>query len=452
MEGRVVRDDNTIATNTISREYQVLAKCCGASFGSGGSGGPGNAGNPQSLGADGRFCNANWGIFVGATGGSMWSWEANDRYTVRNADNSITDLTSIMGVINPTSTETTFLRRNGRVLPSPLSPSGSSDANIWSTYFTNNGDNVYKRSCRTQDARPCHGSDSDVEGSTISGIPMVPLKVTMRCIGTSQGGEDCRYAYRWPAGSGAIDGHTGITYGSSYRLRTNNDDSGNLHLEECTDSVCTPASWYPVSDGSHRLGSFVDRFGSRSYSLSGGTARWAGNWVDNETGSSAGPLAGNVQVLSALGANRLQLGNATGMQVQRAIDLSNADNLQISFNYRKSNLQSGDTLDRLLCPNGNASACESVASYTSCATADNSTLRYPPSGKVPERFLTANTLVGFRAGSVIGSGKWIYLNNIEIKASLPRDASANSFQPWCEVTNNSPVTGAPGFIAWARRS
>ncbi|MFM7733128.1 MAG: hypothetical protein ACKO6F_06645 [Cyanobium sp.] len=73
MEGRVVRDDNTIATNTISREYQVLAKCCGASFGSGGSGGPGNAGNPQSLGADGRFCNANWGMVVGATGGSMWS-------------------------------------------------------------------------------------------------------------------------------------------------------------------------------------------------------------------------------------------------------------------------------------------------------------------------------------------------------------------------------------------
>ncbi len=93
--GQVVRNGQVVATSTVSREFEVLPKCCGASLGSNGSGGVNVSG--RSLGSDSRYCGLQWGIITGINGGTHFSYFANDRFTTRSADGTIVGLSTMLG-------------------------------------------------------------------------------------------------------------------------------------------------------------------------------------------------------------------------------------------------------------------------------------------------------------------------------------------------------------------
>jgi len=81
VEAKVIEGGKS-STATLTREYEVLPRCCGASFGSNGSGGS-TLNNTASLGADSRFCGVEFGMILGLNGGTAWQNLANDRYTKR---------------------------------------------------------------------------------------------------------------------------------------------------------------------------------------------------------------------------------------------------------------------------------------------------------------------------------------------------------------------------------
>ena len=100
VEGRVYRPDGTFTTYTSTKEFEVLPKCCGGSFGSNASTG---------LGADRRFCGVEFGMVAGINGGRFFSQQANDRYTTRNASNQVVNLASLVGVVaDPSHTWTRY--------------------------------------------------------------------------------------------------------------------------------------------------------------------------------------------------------------------------------------------------------------------------------------------------------------------------------------------------------
>jgi hypothetical protein len=99
VEGRVVRSDGSVATALVTREFLVVPKCCGASFGSNGSGGSTLGNDSSSLGADSRYCGVDFGVITGINGGAHWSLYANDSYTTRNTAGQIVPLNNIIGDI-----------------------------------------------------------------------------------------------------------------------------------------------------------------------------------------------------------------------------------------------------------------------------------------------------------------------------------------------------------------
>ncbi len=105
VEGRLYRADGTYSTTTITREYEVLPKCCGGSFGTQGSGGSplgvpfGSAGSTGALGADSRFCGIEFGLITGINNGRFWSQQVDRRYTRVSTTGKVVNVSAIIGII-----------------------------------------------------------------------------------------------------------------------------------------------------------------------------------------------------------------------------------------------------------------------------------------------------------------------------------------------------------------
>ncbi|MEI6830854.1 MAG: hypothetical protein WCK64_13545 [Synechococcaceae cyanobacterium ELA445] len=105
VEGRLYRADGTYSSSTITKEYEVMPKCCGGSFGSQGSGGSstglpfGITGSTGALGADSRYCGLEWGMITGLNNGRFFSQAAFRRYTRVNDAGNVVAIGSILGII-----------------------------------------------------------------------------------------------------------------------------------------------------------------------------------------------------------------------------------------------------------------------------------------------------------------------------------------------------------------
>ena len=105
VEGRLYRADGTYSSSIITKEYEVMAKCCGGSFGSQGSGGSstglpfGKTGTKGALGADSRYCGLEWGMITGINNGRFLSQAAFRRYTRKDERGKIVPIGSILGII-----------------------------------------------------------------------------------------------------------------------------------------------------------------------------------------------------------------------------------------------------------------------------------------------------------------------------------------------------------------
>ena len=439
--GLVVRNGVVVGTSTVTREFEVLPKCCGASLGSNGSGGSALTG--RSLGSDSRYCGLQWGIITGINGGTHWSYFANDRFTTRNSDGTVVNLSTMLGVLKPG--ETLFDRSNCRVIPAPnnsaCNPSQSSTDRSYGSNFTGA---VPQASCIQPSGSTAFfpGMVNDILGKSISCVPIIPITLSSlpRISDSSPGSGDGRYNFSWVSGSGparrilANDYPSFSSSDSTYKyiIRTN---SASNKVEVCEGTTtCTSGSWVDVSSDIP-AGDIRDDFASAGYAgrTAGSDARWIGNWIENDAaGAAQSPSAGDVQIAS----NRIRLTDTSrnGGTVSRRAAISRGLNLSgllnpvtLEFTFTQSGFSGSENLvvEARSSPSGTWVQLGATFNASGTYTRDLSP------------YASATTEIRFRVNADIGNSDFATIDNVSI-SSLAIDA-------WCAYTSSSPYSSAPGF-------
>ncbi len=455
VESQVYRNGALISTATVTKEYQVLPKCCGASLGSNNSGGTSFSGSSGSLGSDSRYCGVDFGMIVGLNGGKFWSYYANDTYkTINPSTGTEINISSILGLVTNASYK--FERNiasadsnNGcRVIPGPCSTS----SDVYTTSGTSDRTLYASINCAQ-----C-GTASDKAGNSASGIPIIPLFINggLPSVNT-------RFGYTWTSGGRpATNFASGGTFGptitstattTTFRIRTRNDTSpprvefcdGTYPTVSTTSNNCTSASprnsWAQISlpsgtaTGTHTIG---DDFASNSFSgtTSGSVNRWPDIWVETDpSGGAQATNAGNVTINGATSAAVLRLSgpsSSTNTAVRRVVNLHALRDPQLSFTYTRSTLSGAkDLIVEYSTDNG--------STYNSLATiartqATPSTLRYA----LPAGAQTGFTTLRFRlASNFASSSEWVAIDNVNITNS---SGGAVSIDNWCEYSSTRPNT------------
>lgn len=200
VEGRVYRPDGTFSSSTITKEFEVVPKCCGGSFGTNASGGStSGASAPGDLGADSRFCGIEFGIITGINGGRFFSQLANDRYTRRNTNNQVVNIGSILGIIaDPSHTwdRTTDQVVGGRQVGFRMVPNTRDTANDLMPGVP--AGNLAAFTVPSGAPNPCPtswGDAASIAGRAASCIPVVPLFLSAGLPSITS-----NYTYNWTAG------------------------------------------------------------------------------------------------------------------------------------------------------------------------------------------------------------------------------------------------------------
>lgn len=470
VQGRVMRGGTAVATATVTREFEVLPKCCGASFGS-------NA--AANLGSDNRACGVEFGLITGINGGTHFSYWANDRFTTVNKANQVVKITSMIGIVNPG--DTTFDRANWRVSPNSKSVNSTTlgtpnDASWWG--------NINCTQC---------GSASDKLGRSISGIPIIPGTIALPTIGSETTAGN--YYYTW-----SPNGWAAATIASSYNIpgsaltntstttatvaanvfnpnplmrlqstggtwrftfRTNTPTTPTAvdrpRVEVCTLATCTSTSWENVSDDR-----IADNFDAGTYSGNSGntnvtpaTAQWLqpatsavlGPWVEvDPVGASQSTTAGKVRIAAATdfgtSSNALRFGSADGtkstintVSVRRGINLTGFETSgpRLKFQARAFNFDSTDIVS--VQASSNDSTWVTIGTIT---TASANTARTYITAPIATAQVGANTRIRFINTTELAADETVTIDNVQL---APR-GGVNSF---CEYTATSPQTVLPGF-------
>ncbi|WP_255146309.1 hypothetical protein [Synechococcus sp. ATX 2A4] len=351
VEGRLYRADGTFSTSTITKEFEVVPKCCGGSFGSNDSGGSAQgAAAAGDLGADSRFCGIEFGMITGINGGRFLSQAANDRYTKRNEANQVVNIASILGIIDNAdyvwdrnTQQVVGGRQVGcRTVPSPCNttaeivPGDTSGNTIGGTGFGSYfrpflaSQNPTPALCPPASGAPLRlflGNEASIQGRAASCIPIVPLFLS-----TGLPSIASKYTYAWTVGGNpdtvskqtvtsantggypvfdvqAADRNGPNADGVNIWLRGNGATSVDQvtpgpFLEYCNtrylpDNACasvfdgkgsTIHTWAVVSRPGAVTGGIGDDFASNSLSgfTANSTPRWPSIWQENDRGNTKG--------------------------------------------------------------------------------------------------------------------------------------------------------------------
>ncbi len=332
VEGRVYRPDGTFSSSTITKEFEVVPKCCGGSFGTNASGGStSGASAPGDLGADSRFCGIEFGIITGINGGRFFSQLANDRYTRRNTNNQVVNIGSILGIIAaPTHTwdRTTDQVVGGRQVGFRMVPNTRDTVNDLMPGVP--AGNLAAFTVPSGAPNPCPtswGDAASIAGRAASCIPVVPLFLSAGLPSITS-----KYTYNWTAGgypdtvskqtvnSANLGGYPQIRADSVADNTVNVWIRGNgatglgqvtpgPFLEYCntkylTDNKCASVfngsdvhTWAVISRPGAVDGGIGDNFASNSLSgrTAGSTPRWPTIWVERDT-SGTGVATGDLTI------------------------------------------------------------------------------------------------------------------------------------------------------------
>jgi hypothetical protein len=458
VESQVYRNGVLVGTATVTKEYQVMPKCCGGSLGSNNTGGSGFSGS-GSLGSDSRFCGVDFGMIVGINGGKFWSYFANDIYrTIDPSTGSEVNISTILGLVSNPSYR--FERNaasadsnNGcRVIPGPCST--TSDLYVTGATTSNN---LNDSSLFSNINSSSTGTASDRAGTSASGIPIVPLFINNGLPSVST-----RFAYSWTSGGRpAVNFASGGTFGptftstaatTTFRLRTRNDTTpprvefcdGTYPTVSATSTNCTANSWAQISLPSGTATATLtigDDFASAagySGTTIGSVNRWPTIWIETDpSGAAQSTTAGNVTI-NGSGPNAfLRLSgtsNTTNTSARRVVNLHALQSPHLRFNYRKLSSLSGtrNLVVEYSTDNGASYVTPPLATIPR-TTNDNEvfTLALPPGAQ------TGYTTIRFRLASSFSSTEWVGIDNVQITNN---SGGAVSIDNWCEYSNTSPST------------
>ena len=212
VEGRLYRPDGTFSTSTVTREFEVVPKCCGGSFGSNASGGSTTGATAAGdLGADSRFCGIEFGMITGINGGRFLSQAANDRYTRRNSAGQVVNIGAILGIIDDptyvwdrnTKQVVSNIQVGCRTVPSPCNTAaeiipGDTSGNTLVTYYQPFTGTTTPNVCPPASLSPLSqalGNAASIEGRAASCIPIVPLFLSAGLPSIAS-----KYTHNWMSG------------------------------------------------------------------------------------------------------------------------------------------------------------------------------------------------------------------------------------------------------------
>jgi hypothetical protein len=325
VEGRVYRPDGTFSRSTITKEFEVVPKCCGGSFGSNASGGsPTGTATPGALGADSRFCGIDFGMITGINNGRIFSFAANDRYTRRNSENEVVNINSIVGIIDDksyvwdrgTSRVVNDVQVGCRTFPSACNTSAEFEPGT-----TNRLDEQYA-SIKAGSPRNCLGNFGDsasIAGRAASCIPIVPLFLDEGLPSISS-----KYTYNWTTPNTQAVSQQVVSSGSEQGypvIRASGTDQANIwirgngatgvnqvapgpFLEYCNTkylpgNACSSVfngsnvhGWAVISQSGVVTGGIGDDFASDSLTgrTAGSTPRWTSIWQTSARTGGGGEL------------------------------------------------------------------------------------------------------------------------------------------------------------------
>lgn len=339
VEGRLYRPDGTFSTSTVTREFEVVPKCCGGSFGSNASGGSTTGGTPTGgeLGADSRFCGIEFGMITGINGGRFLSQAANDRYTKRNTAGQVVNIGAILGIIDDptyvwdrnTKQVVSNIQVGCRTVPSPCNTAaeiipGDTSGNTLVTYYQPFTGTTTPNVCPPASLSPLSqalGNTASIEGRAASCIPIVPLFLSAGLPSIAS-----KYTYNWTAGNNpdivskqtvtsaspgdypqinvlAADNNVNIWLRSNGATGVNQVTPGPF-LEYCNTrylpgNACASVfdgsgseihTWAVISRPGPVTGGIGDDFASNSLSgyTTNSTPRWTSIWQENDRGGSGG--------------------------------------------------------------------------------------------------------------------------------------------------------------------
>jgi hypothetical protein len=484
VESRVFRNGVQVATATVTKEFQVLPKCCGASFGSNNTGGQSFTGS-GSLGSDSRLCGVDFGMIVGLNGGKFWTYFNNDIYrTIDPSTASEVNMSTILGLV--TNPSHRFERNaasadsnNGcRVIPGPCST--VNDLYVTgATTGSNNDLDLFNRINTTNAANT--GTASDKAGNSASGIPIIPLFINGGLPSVNS-----RFGYAWtsggrPATNFASGGTFGPTFTSTaptttFRLRTRNDTTpprvefcdGTYPTLSATSTNCTSTSprnsWAQISlpqgTASATL-EIADNFASNTFTgiTSGSVNRWPDIWTENDGASGgAGVASGNVTVASGVATLRFlsgapAWGTATNRAaIARVVNLVALQSPSLQFVQTVTNLSGSSSVLNIQYSTTNA-AINTDTGWTNLANIDASFLVTPTAPAtgactgsgvsrtcritLPPAAQTGYTKLRFRANSSFTTAQNVSIDNVAITNST---GGAVSIDNWCEYSSTFPAT------------
>jgi len=483
IEAKVV-EGGKVSTATLTREYEVLPRCCGASFGSNGSGGS-TLNNANALGADSRFCGVEFGAIMGLNNGTTWQYEANDRYTKRLSNGTVAPITNVIGIVSKDGDE--FNRKSGRMRPNSASTTTPDpcDPLRWNGGKCQSNRINYEALKNPTPTNGLFGRDgrfgtqADVDGTAMSGIPIIPAVLTLPTIGSEL--VSGQYNFSWNTNEGAsarVTARGGNRYpvlnpagasGYQFRFRTRNQAAAGFALapviEVCNQSAatlggsasCTSASnWSSINRNSSPIDSIEDFSTITLGTWTNSTALsspWIGtNWfeIDNNAASTdsgtglvqLGDLSGNRFLQIGVGGSMGKLQNG----VCRAVDLSgNLGRGMLSFDQSGTNVTDADELWVQVSTSGAANSdCSSPGDTTgngkNIQTEWITIAKFPGVTKTTPRIVSladyqANPLrIRLINGTATNAARIHIIDNINA-----------SISDWCQYSAASPVSSAPGF-------
>ncbi len=155
---------------------------------------------------------------------------------------------------------------------------------------------------------------------------------------------------------------------------------------------------------------FSDTFSSVSYANNDGTQNWSSNW--QEFNDNNNPANGYIRVTN----NELRFAYIWSENIRRSADLSSYSTASLSFDWRTSSLESGETLVIQISSDGSSFTTLDTFSGTQSGTFDQDITAY----------ISSNTTIRFRKGGNDWSGNndRAYIDNVTISTtSVPQTDS-----------------------------
>jgi hypothetical protein len=495
VEGQVLRNGVVQSTATVTREFEVLPKCCGASLGSGGSGGlaASKGSDPtQSLGGESRFCGVEFGMITGLNGGTVWSNAANDRFTKRVSPTKVTSILNVLGIVAKDGDP--FDRASNRVVPNKFSTDVPDVCDPARWFGSSAGCSQTWIGLANATPGAFYGTQDDILGRSISGIPIIPSAITLPAIGSELAAG--KYAFTWSSGGGpaqrvdpSIDGgqrypilNPSGSSGFKFRFRTRNDTSPP-RIEVCNASPaaiggsgsCSNTSWTALSgtsgtvENEETFTSMLNGTTDTTVYRTGIPAAQQPNWVNigatrqwyglDGNNNDLNSTAGNVQYISGGSQGYIRIGNATGTMTAQQNGICRAANLsgqlgRATLSFKQSGSAAVDASDELwvqVRTDAGTATTQCTGTTAPNTTSANITTNWVTVARFPglnkgaktnevtrvvslSDYQSATTRIRIINGSGTTTGEFHVVDDINLRLS-----------DWCEYSASSPASAAPGF-------